>query len=136
VGIGIGVVVSTIGIILQYSINERGEKKKNRINLVYGPLFGAMTEILRNAENLKNISKSDLSKLTAGFPVEATQEFKVIEDIFTRWPHLIQNEKITQGWGKIRIQRDSSSQRVFMWIDQNIDSWFKEIEKEYHELKK
>jgi hypothetical protein len=110
----------------------KDEERRRRLDLVYGPLYGAITEIRKNIP-----SQSDLSRLTVGFPVDVTQQYKIMEEIFTKRPHLVRNKKITEGWRRMNenIKRYyGGPERIEMWMTRETDSWFTEIEKEYKQL--
>ena len=111
---------------------RRKREKRRRLDLVYGPLSGAITEIRKNIP-----SRPDLSRLTVGFPVDVTQQYKTMEEIFTKRPHLVRNEKITEGWQRMNenIKRYyGDPERIEMWMNRETDSLFTEIEKEYKQL--
>jgi len=129
VGAVIGLISTILGVWIQHQMSQRGERKRNRLDLVYGPLYGAVTEIRKRIP-----LRSDPSKLTVGFPMSATREFKIIEEVFTRWPHMIQNKKVMEGWLKVGIIISRSGELVQIQMNQDTDTWFKEIEKEYRRI--
>jgi len=131
----VGAVIGFVGALVvawfQYRMSEKSERKRIRLDLVYAPLFGAVNEIRK-----KIPLKSDPSKMTVGFPVSATREFKIMEEVFTRWPHMIENKKVMEGWLKVGINMSRSGALVQILMNQDTDSWFKEIENEYGRMTK
>jgi len=129
-----GIAIAVVSSLIAYALKQWLSARRERLDLVYAPLFGAVTEIRRHMP-----AGTHFDRLTVGFPVMATQQYKTVEEVFTRYPHLVKNQKVMQGWLGIHAhitRRYGVSGGIELWLDADIDSWFKEIENEYRKLSK
>jgi hypothetical protein len=105
----------------------RLDRLRDRMECVYGPLHSAVTSLKEGKEALPG-------GYTVGTPINAWTKYpeimKSVIDIFSKYPNLVENERVWKGWTKKEHElRDKK-----FWLGKEVYEWFDAIEEEYNRI--